>query len=498
VRALALLAAAGLACGHAPPTGAPPRAQPIVAAYPALRWVPPDAAIVLTSPRVETAAAVMRTFAAIYGTLIDFDLSQADAQLQEWLGVDPMSADSLHDIGVDPGGGVAIWSSGGSPTIAIALSDPQRTAAFIDQIRGDKVVEVAREQGADVYTYKLTRETLLHWVIADGWLFVHQEHAQEHEPELAWYRAARAAEGAYAAGPDVAAAQAAAARVSASDKPGASPPAMAVINLATWMSRMRQYSDRPKACLDLVSSVRRVGLAASIDGADENGAISVELAGADPSSAALATPPGWAAAREGAPVQAEVTLDLDRLAAWLAPCSPELASEITRPGVRGGAVFVDELDVDARTGRGAMWFVGHDTHLFDDVLDHIPGLSLLSHDRTVAGVGVTDVSAPMLPSFSFARTPTSVTLAIGEHLIDQILAGSAARATRLVHLELHPYALPDAAWHELFEAAPILVSADDSFRAATLRRLRRWDVARVDLDAGPGVLVLTAHGHVHH
>ena len=500
MRALAVLAAAGLACGHAPPTGAPPRAQPIVAAYPALRWVPPDAAFVITSPRVESAAAVVRNLAAIYGILNDHDLSEIEQLYQEGLGVDPMSADSLHDIGVDPDGGVAIWSYAGSPTIAIALSDPQRTAAFIDQIRGDKVVEASREQGADVYSYALTRELRLHWVIADGWLFVHEEHAAEHEPELAWYRAARAAAGAYAAGADFAAAQAAGRRLRRADKPGAVPPVLAAINLATMIPRLRPYIEWPVACVDMLAPVRRIGIAAAIDGADETGAITVELAGADPSAAALAPPPGWAAAREGAPVQAELTVDLDRLAAWIEPCSKGMAREVAWVGVRGGAAFVDELDPDAMTGRGALWFVAHDTRLFDDVLDRIPGISLVSHSRTVAGVGVTDVSPPMLPSFSFARTPTSVTVAVGEHLIDAIVARSAApaRATRLAHLELHPYALPDAAWQKIFAAVPILVSADDAFRAATLRRLRRWDVASVDLDAGPGVLVLTAHGHVHH
>jgi hypothetical protein len=498
VRVLAVLAAAGLACGHAPPTGAPTGTLPaLVTAYPALRWVPADAAFVITAPKVASAAEVLRNLGAIYGVLIDFDLSDADEQLQRWFGVNPMSADSLHDAGIDPDGGVAIWSYGGSPTIAIALSDPQRMSAFIDQLRGDAVVEVAREQGADVYTYRRTRQSRLHWVIADGWLFVHEEDSQEHEPELAWYRAARAAAGAYARGSDVTAAQSAAARLPGAGKPGVAPPVLAALNLATWLTRMKPYADKSLACLDLVSSVRRVGLAASIDGLDESGSITVELAGADPSSAALALPPGWIAAREGAPVQAEWTLDVDRVAAWLAPCSPQTARNLTDLGLRGGAAFVDTLDPDAMTGRGALWFVGHDTHLFDDVLDHIPGLSLVSHDRTVAGVAVTDVSAPMLPAFSFARSPTSVTLAIGAKLIDAILTGSAAPATHLAHLELHPNALPEAAWQKIFAAVPMLVPADDAFRAKTLRRLRRWDLARVDLDASPGVLVLTAHGRVH-
>ena len=164
--------------------------------------------------------------------------------------------------------------------------------------------------------------------------------------------------------------------------------------------------------------------------------------------------------------------------------------------MRAAGAFVHQLDLDDFSGRAAGWFVGRDTHLFDDAIGSIPGLSLVSHERTVAGVRVTDVSVPMGPKFSFARGATSVTAAIGEGLIDAIVGGRAAPATRLAHLEIHPYGLPDATWEQILKL-PILGIDNPAHRTRTLRRLRRWDLGEIDLDASPGVLVLTAHGRVH-
>jgi hypothetical protein len=494
VRAFALLAAAGLACGHAPPTGAPARTSAYVTAYPALRWVPADATYVVTSRKVSDAVAVVRELVGLDGMRTDYDVAEAEHDLERELGVDPLSADNLRSAGVDLDGGAVMFSKGLSVTLAIALSDPQRTTGFLDEHRGNAVVEVEREQGVDIYTYRMDRHHRVHWAIADGWLFVHLEVVDEHEAELAWYRDLRAAAGAYAAGPDFAAAVAAAVHLPAA-KPGAPPPIVGVVNAPPALARLVSVAGHLKACVDLVSSVKRVYLAASFDGVDATGEIALELAGADPSAAAVAPPPGWATAREGAPLQAEWTADLDRVAAWLAPCYPD-ARGLSSFGVRAAAAFVQQLDVDDLSGRAAAWFVGHDTRVFDEAVGRIPGLSLVSHDRTVAGVGVTDVSVPMGPKFSYARTRTSVTAAIGDGLIDAIVGGRAAPATRLMHLELHPHGLSDETWQKIFEVR-LLGLDNPAHRTRTLRRLLRWDLGQIDLDASPGMLVLTAHGRVH-
>jgi hypothetical protein len=228
---------------------------------------------------------------------------------------------------------------------------------------------------------------------------------------------------------------------------------------------------------------------------DAAGEIAFDVGSANPAAAAIAPPPGWAASREGAAMQAEVTVDLDRVVAWLKPCTSD-ANLLGTFGVRAAGAFVHQLDVDDLSGRAAGWFVARDTHLFDDTIGRIPGLSLVSHDRTVGGVTVTDVSVPMGPKFSYARTPTSVTAAIGDGLIDAIVGGHAAPATRLLHLELHPHALSEETWQKILEA-PMLGLDNPAHRTRTLHRLLRWDLGQIDLDATPGVLVLTAHGRVH-
>src|SRR5262249_13031195 len=142
------------------------------------------------------------------GLATDTDISEHESEMRRDLGFDLLSLDGLKDAGVDPGGGVAIFSEDLGPTFAVALADPQRTAGFIEQLRTAGVaVEVEREQGVDVYTFAGDREVHLHWAIAESWLFVHVEFTEEHEPDLAWYRDLRRASGGFASSPDLAAAQ---------------------------------------------------------------------------------------------------------------------------------------------------------------------------------------------------------------------------------------------------------------------------------------------------
>ena len=278
--------------------------------------MPAGATYVVTARKVTDGVAVVRELFGLDGMRQDYDLSTAEHEFEQLLGVDPLSADSLRDVGIDPDGGAVIFSEGLSATFAVALSDPQRTTGFLDERRGNAVVEVGREQGVDIYTYRLDRRHRLHWAVAEGWLFVHLEVVDEHEADLAWYRDLRAAAGAYAGGPDLAAAVAAAAHLPAAT-PGAPPPVVGIVNVSPVVSRIVAAAGRLGRCVDLISGVRRVFVAGSFDGVDATGEIAIEIAGADPSKAALAPPPGWATAREGAAIQAEWTADLDRVAAWL-------------------------------------------------------------------------------------------------------------------------------------------------------------------------------------
>jgi len=471
VRALALVAL--VACGHAANPQLPAHTSAFVAAFPALRWVPPHATYVLAAHKTSDAVAAMRELALVVGVAADFDITDAQDDLRKETGVDFLSIDGLKEVGVDPDGGIAIFSEGLSPTLAIELGDPQRTAGFIEEHRtGSVAVEVQREAGVDVYTFAGDREVHLHWAIADGWLFVHLEFTMEREPELAWYKDARAAGGAF--------------------DPGSIDPRTPVLAIAD-VGAMRTHLARagaPRACLDVFAPVHRASMSAGVDGKDATASITLELDG-NAAASTLAPPPGWAKARQGAAIAAEWNLDLDRVAKLGAACELELPSM----PVRAGGLFVHTLDLDKLEGTGAAWAAARDPRMFDELLDQIPGLSLGSHKRTVGGVTVVDVSMPMIPSFSYVKSATLIMVASGGGLIDALLTGAPPKTTTLAHVELRPWALPDDVWDQLLRYG--LHVDSDTNRKQWIRRIHRWDSGSIDLEAKPGALVLTARGRVH-
>jgi len=502
--ALVVLAMLVVACHPHAGAGGGGHVSPYVGTYPALRWVPADATFVVTTRHTSDAVAILRELGNVAGVLVDADLSELEDEMRRHLGFDPLSTDSLTEIGVDVNGGVAIFSQGLSPTFAIPLSDPAHIASLIEQLRaGGVAVEVSREQGIDVYTFAGDRDVHLHWAIADRWLFVHVEITDEHEGELAWYRALRSADGGFASGPDLAAAQARAVRPAAPaprviDPAGgaatAAPPMLGVVKLAELRARLARLGAK-RDCLDVGRATGRAFLAAGADGKDTTAAIAVEVTGTGPADAIIAGPAGWARARGDAAMQAEWNVDLDKVGALIAPCDASTARDLTSQGVLAVRAFVQALDIKDLSGRGAVFLAAHDNHLAEQALDNIPGLSLASRHRKVGAADVVDVSMPMIPSFSYAMTSTTTTAAVGEHLIDQVLGdGRAVRDATLAHVELHPWAFTPEVWDTLLEAAG---AGGKDRRARFVRRMRRWDLQRLDVSAASGAVIITAHGHAH-
>ncbi len=455
-------------------------------AYPATRWIPADATYALTARRTTDAAVVVRDLIAVVGMLGDFDEREASRAATQELGFDPLDPTTYGAVGIDPEGGIAVFSQGLSPTFAVALTDPATTSAAIDRLRqGGVAVQVAREQAVEVYSFAGDRDVHVHWALADKWLFVHVEIRAEHEAELAWFRAARGANGGWAAGAELAAALAAA-RTGSPD----AVPVIGAVRTSAVVARAVALG-APRACADQLRAVGRIFVAAQSDARDARGSIAVELTGGVAPDAIFAAPAGWVAARAGAPLQVEWALDLDRVVPRLLACDASLGREVAQLPVKAGRGYLHAIDLDDLDGRGAAWVATRDPRLVADMLDEIPGRSLAERKRTAHGVAVVDVSVPMLPPFSYVLGAGTFLGAAGGGEIDRVIGDGTTATIALARLAVAPQAWPVETWDELLRAAGL---SREGARGRTIARLRRWTLGELELTATASGVVLTAHG----
>lgn len=456
-------------------------------AYPASQWIPADATYAVTGRSARETALVLRDLVAVVGIVADFDEREASRGSTSELGVDLLDPTSYGAVGIDPAGGVALFSEGLSPTLAIALTDPATTTAAIDRMRqGGVAVQVAREQGIEVYTFAGDREVHIHWAIADHWLFVHVEITAEHEADLAWFRAVRAAHGAWSGGADLAAAVASARLGTAADGPAV----IGAVHVPALIARALRLG-APHGCIDQIAGVERIFVAARSDARDARGSIAVEIAGGVPADATFAAPAGWAQAREGAPVQAELGIDLDRLVPRVSACERGLGRDLAELGVKAGRGYVHSIDIDDLSGRGAAWVATRNPRMISDLLDEIPARSLAEHKRAVHGVQVVDVSVPMLPKFSYVLGQGTFLGAASAGEIDRVIGDGTTAPAALARLVIAPQAWPADTWDELLKVAGF---GRDGARGRMITRLRHWALGELELTSTATGVILTAHG----
>ena len=461
-----------------------------VGAYPALRWVPADVTYVVTARRATDWVAAVRELIDLFGVGADLDATTAQGAMRSALGFDTLSAEGLAEIGVAPGGSLALFSRGVSPTFAVQLADPAKMSATIDRLRsGGVAVQASQQGGVEVYAFRPHRDIGLHWAIADGWLWFHVELGFEKEAEGAWFTALRGAGGALAAHADWKAALAAGKRLPAGGT-SSEPPVVGLARLPALASALAP-SGAPDGCLALPRAAGRAFLAAGVAGPDAGGALTIELGASAPQVAALALPPmaGWIAAREGAPVQGEWALDLLRVSAAVAPCDGgELARGHQELGIRALRGFVHAIDLDNLGGRAAVHLDLSSKRVFAELLGEIPGRSFLERKKRVGPYDGAELSVPMFPSVTYVLTDAILLAGVGLDLAAAVGSGPAAPSSQVAHLSVTPGGLSAPTWEALFEAAGM--GTEERRRAVT--RLQRWAQGQIDLALAGGELVLTA------
>jgi hypothetical protein len=459
-----------------------------VSAYAGLRWVPPDATYAIASHRTRDGVELLHSAIDAIGIVGEFDATEFSRESQRELGFDVLSPDAYAEMGVDLERGFAVWSRGLGPSFAVPLADPQRLASEIERRRGaGTVVQVSRAHDTDVYTIHPDRDVAFHWTITGDWFLAHLEVTEEHEADGAWFEEAWAAHGGLAGHADFLAAL-----DEGKKRMNGDPPVVGLARTPAIISnRLLASGPGQPVCASTVGAIGRMFFSAGVSGADSRGALVVEVPGGVDGLRAMMTkvPSGWVTARQGAPLQFEVGVDLRAAARRFSPCAGnDLAAEMDEEMPSSGRVYVHEIDVDDMKGKGAAAVELTDPSIIARALDDVPGISFLMKRRKVAGVDVTDVNVPMLPRFSYAQVGATTVIAVSSAI--DALVSVQPPGDELARFEVLPRAWSESTWNDLLHE----VQRRDEARKDTVRRLRNWSHGLVTVSLEGRAVVIAGLG----
>lgn len=468
-----------------------------VKTYGALRWVPATASYAFVARRSADLSLLLRDAADSLGIAFDADAEVAADWSREMFGYDLFSPDSLEGIGVDLDAGAAIWGTGLSPTVAVRLSDPSKLDAFVDRMRSAGVsLQSQMSDGVEVFSVPMDRELIISWAVVDGWVLSRLELTRERAPELGWLAGARGARGALGGDPDFTAAVDVAKTHAPSIAAGDGPPVVAVLRPARLADAVEGFIDVGgidlHACLAPLRSLPRIlGVAASGD-AGVTGALVADLGDPAPLANLVVTPPpGWAAAREGAAVQVDLSIDAEATLHAVRACVPAREARSTF-GVKTAHLAVHQFDDDGFPGVAAGYAdLSTDRHLKALIP---PAIKWISDSRKVGKETVIDVSIPYMFSISYLLTPTRAAIGRGDGEIERVLGPGEPLDGELFHLHVRPRDVPDRSWGILLERLDV---ARETARERAIARIRRWKEITIhgELEGARAVMTVTATRH---
>jgi len=461
-------------------------------AYPALKWAPADVAYAGAMTRIDGAIAAAHDAVEALGIVGDFDPSELEGEIQRYLGIDPLSVDDLAAAGVDVAGGGVVFAQGFSPTFVFRLADPAAMQSRIDaqreKIGSGAAIGVAVKDNIEVYTALGDRNLHTHWAIDGAWMWVHFEIVDEHEPELGWFEASRAANGALAKDPDFGWARAQAEHV----QPGAA--LAGLIRPDRLAARVAKLARDPEAtaCMALVTP-RRAALAIGASGDVSEGHVVIDTNGGGAAIGAmtLPVPAGWAAARGQAPIAVEWNLDAARLATWFSACNDHPARMVAQLGLRSFRAFLIDLEPDDLSGHGAIAADLSSRKQIDRMLD-ITGRSMFEKKQKFGPLDGVHLNAPMLPAVDYIITADRAFAAAGDGVLATVVGDGSSTVGVLAAVDLRPAGLSDKAWDFLLEHGAGV--SRDTARDRTLRRLKRWKHATIDVTRDGDLVYLRARG----
>jgi hypothetical protein len=327
--------------------------------------------------------------------------------------------------GLDPEASAAVYSNHLDPTLVLHLADPAAARAAMGP--------PSQTAGAD------------NWEIVDNWLLLHLQLFGD-EPNAGYWLP-----DAHGLASDLWA--------WAKQHAGSASGAIGFIDVHALALRFPTLAARlPRlgaavACVQLAEPLGRVALSIDANPAHlaVHATVDVGTASTSVSSSILPPPPGWAATAKGAPIAAQLNVDLQAVAAWIAPCTQALAIDhvFGKAGVRAARAMLQTIDISKPSGTGAIALDLERKDSLASLLDRIPMRSTLESNRTFGGHAGHHIDIPFTATLDYVLEDHLALAAVGDGLLDRITAAppdGATPAPPLFAVDVWPSKLPHEAW----------------------------------------------------
>lgn len=493
VRALAIVLVFAAACAGKHPTPGAPGGPPVATVFSTARYVPAKPTFVVSATSVRAAQRAAFDIGDLLGMAGGFELKDLRAALAYFLGIDPLSVDAMSAIGVDLESSVVIFSEDTNPTFVVHVTSPEAITAFVDKERERGLHTTSVVVGkTEVFTAKISNDVSISWALENEHLFVHFTIGA---PDgTAWFEHSHAPTGTnWVSGWTWAQRLAAQA-----------PAIVGVLDAKGLLATAASHAPGAAECLGMLSSVERLGLTVEAGTGKQLGAkLAVEIGGGAQGIAAnlLPPPPGWGAARTGAPLAADWNLDLRAAAGWIQRCfhkvddkgnevggPPDLVAMLDQYGVRTARVLLHSLDVDEKEGRGAIALDLSNARFLRAQLDQIPRRSMFESSRTFGAYKGVHLSVPFVGAGDYVLNDKIAIAAMGDGLLAQIGTGAPAGQPPILAIDVRPPGLSVDVWQFLLAQA----GAPSPERFA--QRLMTWAELHVGARLDGTSLVIDAAG----
>ena len=406
--------------------------------FAAARWVPANPTYVVAAATVRDGQRAFHDALDDLGMVGGFTAGEAGHELAGMLGVDPMQESALANIGVDLGGGMAVFSEDVTPTFVVHMASPEAFASFLDSQRQRGLTTVSQMvDGIELNTAKLGGGVGIAWALDKDWLWVHFG-AKGMGPE--WFEHShKAARAAWNAAWDWAKAHAGKAAVVGF--------AHAKDIVASVMGRVQGGV----ACVKQLEAIDRVGFSFDVDGSKVGARLTFDLGSAAPAFAShvLPPPPGWQGVARTAPLQAQWNLDLNAVTGWLEPCvrvatsDPDPFAGMKQFGVRTARAIVLSVDPGDKSGAGA---VAMDLASGAFLQGYVDKASHFASDKTFGPYRGHHVSIPFVAKLDYVFDDKLAIAAMGDGVMDRVAAGAPGGVPPVFSISVVPDGMPQDAW----------------------------------------------------